>query len=142
MRHGCAAVHNGIIIFARFVAGKLHRCGGFAVAGRAARCQRRGGGISAGYGKINRGKIAGVVSLVIAVVLFAEHIQGIGSVCKAGRNGNIHGSVFCVRQRHSAIVQRFAALLDDDGDIFICSGGRPDVIQRKGIAGLAAGSCF
>lgn len=26
--------------------------------------------------------------------------------------------------------------------MFICAGGRPGVLQRNGIAGLAAGGCF
>ena len=51
-RGGIAAFHDCIVIFARLVAGKLHRRGCFAVAGRAARCQRRRGGI-AGNGKCN-----------------------------------------------------------------------------------------
>ena len=73
LRFGCIAVHNSIIIAARFTAGKLHRCGGFALADRAARCQRGRGGIS-GYSKRNRVKFAGVVGLVVAVALLAEHI--------------------------------------------------------------------
>ena len=73
----CAAFHDCIVIFARFVAGKLHRCGSFAVAGGAAIAQGRGSIVN---GRIYFNQFAAVVcqlGIVIfsAVVLLVEYIQ-------------------------------------------------------------------
>ena len=67
------AVYYFIVIAARFTAGKLHRRGGFAVAGSRAIGKRRVGGVIGGATDFF--KLAGVVGHFIAVVLLVEYIQ-------------------------------------------------------------------
>ena len=93
-------------------------------------------------GESNLCKGAGIIGLVVAVILLAEHIKGITSGRKVGRNGKGRRSAFSVRLRHSAIILCAVFVRNDNGDIFIFSGGRPGVIERNGIAGLAAGGCY
>ena len=146
VRLSCTAFHDCIVIAARFVAGKLHRRGSIAGAGRAASCQCRGGGI-AGNVEGNCFKRAGIVGQLgivffTAVVLLAEYSKGIATIGKIGGYFNSYCSAFGSRLRNSSII--FCALIvrDNNGDIFIRPGGRPCVIQRNGIAGLAAGGFF
>ena len=93
-------------------------------------------------GESNLCKGAGIIGLVVAVILLAEHIKGITSGRKVGRNGKGRRSAFSARLRHSAIILCAVFVRNDNGDIFIFSGGRPGVIERNGIAGLAADGLF
>ena len=140
----CAAFHDCIVIFARFVAGKLHRRGGFAVAGSRAIGKRRGGGVNGEGNCFKRAGVIGQFGIVVftAVILFAEHIKGIGSICKGSRNCNLHLPVCGGRLCNSAVILRAAVIRQDDGDVLVIPGARPGVIQRNGIAGLAAGGFF
>lgn len=83
-----------------------------------------------------------VIGIIIAVILFIEYLQGIVARCNVRRDFDFNRSAFGSRLCYSAIIPCAAAIRQDDRDIFICPCGRPGVMQRNGIAGVAAGGCF
>ena len=88
-------------------------------------------------------EITCVIGIIIAVALLAEHLEGIVARRKVGRDFDFNRSCCFGGLRHSAVILCAAVIRKDDGDIFICPcGGRPTVMQRNGITGVAAGGCF
>ena len=87
-------------------------------------------------------KIACVIGFAVAVILFAENLQGIAARCKVGRDFDCNRSAFSSRLCNSAVILCAAVIRKDDGDIFICPCGRPTVMQRNGIVGGGIGSFF
>ena len=87
-------------------------------------------------------EITCVIGIIIAVILFAEDLQGIAARCKVGRDFDFNRSAFGSRLCYSAIIPCAAAIRNDGGDIFIYPCGRPFVIQRNGIVGGGIGSFF
>ena len=87
-------------------------------------------------------EITCVIGIIIAVILFAEDLQGIAARCKVGRDFDFNRSAFGSRLCYSAVILCAAAIRNDGGDIFIYPCGRPFVIQRNGIVGGGHGSFF
>ena len=71
-------------------------------------------------------KTACKVGLAVAVVLLVEDLHGIGTLGKSGRNGKLCRAVFlCEGGVAAAVISGVAAaVLEQDGNIFVCSGFR------------------
>ena len=71
-------------------------------------------------------KTACKVGLAVAVVLLVEDLHGIGTLGKPGRNGKLCRAVFlCEGGVAAAVISGVAAaVLEQDGNIFVCSGFR------------------
>ena len=85
-------------------------------------------------------EITCIIGIIIAVILFAEDLQGIVARRKVRRDFDFNRSAFGSRLCYSAIIPCAAAIRNDGGDIFIYPCGRPFVIQRNGIVGGGIGS--
>ena len=64
-------------------------------------------------------KFAGVVSLIVAIILLAEHFQGIGSCCKVGRNCHACRAI-CTVLCDAPVIEDIAAVVcEHSGNIFV-----------------------
>ena len=76
-------------------------------------------------------KFAGVVSLIVTIILLAEHFQGIGSCCKVGRN--LHACrAICTVLCDAPVIEDIAAVVcEHSGNIFIFARTRAGVGDSK-----------
>ena len=87
-------------------------------------------------------EITCIIGIIIAVILFAEDLEGIASRRKVGWDFDLNRSAFGSRLCYSAVILCAVVIRQDDRDIFIYPCGRPFVIQRNGIVGGGIGSFF
>ncbi len=80
-------------------------------------------------------EITCVIGIIIAVILFAEDLQGIAARRNVRRDFDFNRSAFGSRLCYSAVILCAAVIRNDNGNIFIYPCGRPGVIQRNGIVG-------
>ena len=137
---------QGAVCLGAAVKGAVHRAGN-AHAGEVKIISATGGEGKLLFNRLfnrqrNVCEITCVIGIIIAVILFAEDLQGIAARCNVRRDFDFNRSAFGSRLCYSAIIPCAAAIRNDGGDIFIYPCGRPFVIQRNGIAGVAADSFF
>ena len=101
--------------------------------------------VSYGNGKGYICKITCVVRFIIAVILLTEHIKSICALRKVARyrklNGSacfrVHGDIF-----QPAIILCAIAILDDGGNIFVCTCRRPGIVKSNSATGSACSGRF
>ena len=93
-------------------------------------------------GKVNRLKCAGIVGFIIAVILLAEHLEGIAARLKINGYDDTCCTAFAVPSNISVVKDSIAAVAKQDGNIFVVACLRTRISNLYVVARRCGNTCL